>query len=77
MVLETPKGDDLAEDIDNLALLRAQIGSASPVPRGKAKAVAKPPRPDRPAKPKKAKKPGKPRKSANARRSAKTRGRSK
>jgi len=31
MVLETPKGDDLAEDKVNLALLRAQIGSNRPV----------------------------------------------
>ncbi|MBI3447599.1 MAG: deoxyribonuclease IV [Acidobacteria bacterium] len=31
MVLETPKGDDLAEDVANLTLLRAQIGSPKPV----------------------------------------------
>jgi len=31
MVLETPKGDDLAEDRENLALLRAQIGAPRPV----------------------------------------------
>jgi len=31
MVLETPKGADLAEDAVNLALVRAQIGSRAPV----------------------------------------------
>jgi deoxyribonuclease-4 len=31
MILETPKGRDLAEDRTNLALLRAQIGSPAPV----------------------------------------------
>jgi deoxyribonuclease-4 len=31
MVLETPKGKDLVEDVTNLALLRAQIGSRRPV----------------------------------------------
>jgi deoxyribonuclease-4 len=51
MVLETPKGEDLAEDRVNLALLRSQAGSARPVkPRG-AKALVAAPRPRRAKKP--------------------------
>jgi hypothetical protein len=26
MILETPKGDDMAEDVENLALLRSLVG---------------------------------------------------
>jgi deoxyribonuclease IV len=40
MVLETPKGDDLAEDKVNLALLRAQIGARKPVTGPKVRVVA-------------------------------------
>jgi deoxyribonuclease-4 len=46
MFLETPKGEDLAEDRANLAILRAQVGSRRPVARAGA-AAGSPRRPGR------------------------------
>jgi len=45
MMLETPKGEDLREDRENLAILRAQIGSARPVAPKTSRATAGSPGP--------------------------------
>ncbi len=49
MLLETPKGPDLAEDRTNLALLRAQLGSRRPVTGPTVRGTVRRARPPRPA----------------------------